>query len=240
MFALIKRRWQTIANDLAGTPLYWRKTASSLLFRNRISTAIGQFARGKVIDLGAGAMNYKDMIEKTGATYHSLDYAPTETKYQKDIQLDYVGDIQNLPIEDSQFDTVFCSQVLEHISEPQRAVNEMSRIIKIGGYAIISTPHLAYLHNEPYDFYRYTKYGLKHLVEKAGLHVVDIQPIGGLFCFLNYISSTMFLSIFYKIPLLWPIAFGVNLLVSYLCIGLDGAFRTTKILPLNYLLIARK
>lgn len=240
MFKLIKSRWKKIADNLNNTPFYWKRTASSILLKNKLETAIKCYAKGLTLDIGAGSLNYRGLIEKTGAQYKSLDFAKTKNKYQKNYNLDYIGDAQELPINDHQFDTVFCSQVLEHIPEPQKAVKEIFRVLKKNGYALISAPHLAYLHNEPYDFYRYTKHGLRYLVETAGLKIINIQPIGGIFCFFGYIASTIFLSIFYRVPILWQIAFSINLICSYFCIALDKILLTEKILPLNYLVIARK
>jgi len=240
MFKLIKSRWKKIADDLKGTPLYWQRTTSSILFKKEFSRAIKKYVKGDVLDVGAGAMNYRSMIQSTGANYKSLDFGGTESKYDKNSKLDFVGDIQNLSFNDETYDTIFCSQVLEHIPEPQKALYEISRVLKKDGQALISVPHLAYLHNEPNDFYRYTKHGLSFMMEKANLNIIEIKSLGGFFSFIGYLSSTFWLSIFYKIPIIWQIVFYINLVVSYILIFLDKILMTHKILPLNYLVVVKK
>jgi hypothetical protein len=72
------------------------------------------------------------------------------------------------------------------MSEPQLVIREMAMLLKSGGRLYLSVPFLGDpIHQEPYDFYRYTKYSLKRLVENAGLSLVSISPLGGvwfLFC----------------------------------------------------------
>ena len=72
-------------------------------------------------------------------------------------------------------------------------------MLKPGGKAILSVPHLVWLHNEPHDYWRFTGHGLRRLAEKAGLRLVSVEPVGGLICFLAYAPSTAALA------LLWPV-----------------------------------
>ena len=99
----------------------------------------------------------------------------------------------------AQYDSIFCAQVLHHLPEPELALREIARMLKPGGKAILSVPHLVWLHNEPHDYWRFTGHGLRHLVEKAGLRLVSVEPVGGLICFLAYAPSTAALA------LLWPV-----------------------------------
>ncbi len=89
-------------------------------------------------------------------------------------------------------------------------------MLKPGGKAILSVPHLVWLHNEPHDYWRFTGHGLRHLVEKAGLRLVSVEPVGGLICFLAYAPSTAALA------LLWPVrpAFRAGLWMNRLFIRL--------------------
>jgi SAM-dependent methyltransferase len=76
-------------------------------------------------------------------------------------------------------DTVLCTFVLEHLERPQDALREMHRILKPNGHMILGAPLFWHLHEEPRDFYRYTKYGLTHLLITAGFEVVQIEPLAG-------------------------------------------------------------
>jgi SAM-dependent methyltransferase len=93
--------------------------------------------------------------------------------------LDIVGSALDMPIEDEEFDCALSTAVLEHLEDPQRALNEAYRLLKPGAYAIYTMPLFWYLHEEPRDFFRYTKHGLQHLFTTAGFEVVEIKPLSG-------------------------------------------------------------
>jgi SAM-dependent methyltransferase len=78
---------------------------------------------------------------------------------------------------------------LEHICEPQVLFKEISRILAKDGYLILSVPFLYHLHEEPFDYYRYTPHGLKHLAKEAGLEIVSLEHYGSAFGVLVDISS---------------------------------------------------
>jgi len=91
--------------------------------------------------------------------YKILDKVP-------DFHPDIVGDIHALPFADNSIDAIFCIAILEHVEEPQRAVREMHRVLKPGGYCYIFAPFLYYYHAEHgyyQDFYRFTHDGVKYL-----------------------------------------------------------------------------
>ena len=77
--------------------------------------------------------------------------------------VDVVGDAHNLPFEDEKFDNILCTEVLEHLHTPQKAIAEMKRVLKKDGKLILTTRFLFPLHDIPHDYYRYTKYGLRNL-----------------------------------------------------------------------------
>lgn len=130
-----------------------------------IMRAIKLYAKGKLIDIGCGNKPYYSRIESFISDYIGLDHS--ETIHDKS-KIDLFGSAYNVPIQSAYFDTVFCTEVLEHLEEPDKAIKETNRILKTGGYAIYSMPLFWHLHEEPRDFYRYTKYGLKYLFEKNG------------------------------------------------------------------------
>ena len=79
----------------------------------------------------------------------------------------------DLPFGDRSFETVFSSQVLEHVPEPWRMVEDMARVLKPGGHLILTAPHIWGLHEVPHDYFRFTSYGLQHLARRAGPGVGD-------------------------------------------------------------------
>ena len=89
-------------------------------------------------------------------------------------QLDVKSDVQYLPIRDSIADAALNLWVMEHVPAPQLMVNEMFRILKPGGKTFLIVPFSLHEHQQPYDFYRYTRYGVRHLFETAGFSKVDV------------------------------------------------------------------
>lgn len=77
-----------------------------------------------------------------------------------------LGDAQALGLADSVFDVVLCTEVLEHLREPQKAVDEMFRVLKPGGTLLLTTRFLFPIHDAPHDYFRFTKYGLRHLLRR--------------------------------------------------------------------------
>lgn len=93
-----------------------------------------------------------------------------------------IGDAQALCIRDRAFEVVLCTEVLEHLPEPQRAIDEMYRVLEPGGELLLTTRFLFPLHDTPHDYFRFTKYGLRHLLRRfeiVALHE-ETDSIGAL------------------------------------------------------------
>ncbi len=76
------------------------------------------------------------------------------------------GDAHLLPFVDGAFDVVLCTEVLEHLTEPPRAIDDMFRVLKPGGQLLLTTRFLFPIHDAPHDYFRFTKYGLRHLLRR--------------------------------------------------------------------------
>jgi SAM-dependent methyltransferase len=137
-----------------------------------------------VLDVGAGGMPYRDLFPHVGS-YVAMDIPPSPN-------MDVYGDGMALPFRDATFDSVLCNEVLEHVPEPASLMGEVARVLRPGGVLLLSTPQTWGLHAEPYDFYRYTKYGLDYLSRKAGLEVIEITATSGLWgTFAQRIADTV-------------------------------------------------
>jgi len=84
-----------------------------------------------------------------------------------------VTDAQRLGLASEAFDIVLCTEVLEHVPEPQAAIDEMFRVLKPGGTLILTTRFLFPIHDAPHDYFRFTKYGLRHLTRRFEAVVVE-------------------------------------------------------------------
>lgn len=80
--------------------------------------------------------------------------------------VDVVGDAHDLPFQDGEFEQILCTEVLEHLHTPQKAIDEMRRVLTKGGVLILTTRFLFPLHDTPGDYFRYTMYGLRHLLRE--------------------------------------------------------------------------
>lgn len=128
--------------------------------------------RGVTLDLGAGSAKYREMIKQRASKYVTFDIAPGPN-------IDVVGDVHHLPFDDRSFDTVVCTQVMEHVKEPWLMVEEIARILTPGGRCILTAPFNVPYHADPFDYYRYTLEGGSHLFTRAGFEIIESLKYGG-------------------------------------------------------------
>ena len=148
--------------------------------------------RGTIYDLGCGEASYKDWFLQYGERYVGVDWSDSF----HNIKADIIANLNEpLPIENAVADTVLSFSVMEHLSEPQLMLKEAFRILKPGGALILQVPWQWWIHEAPYDFFRYTPYGLRLLLERAGFAEIDVQPQAGFFTMitmkLNYFTSRL-------------------------------------------------
>ncbi len=136
----------------------------------------GRYLSGNLIDIGCGIKPYKEMLSPFVTSHIGVDH---EITHHDKSNIDLMGSAYDIPAECETFDSAICNAVLEHLEEPEQAIRECFRVLKKGAIAIYSVPFIWHLHEEPRDFYRYSKYGLKHLFEKAGFEIIHIKPLSG-------------------------------------------------------------
>lgn len=136
--------------------------------------AIEKFATGKILDIGCGNKPYKELFNSSVTEYIGCDIIQSSSN-----NVDILCEATKIPLPDNSFDTVFSTQTIEHVGDFQDMVNEAYRLCKPGAYFIVSGPMYWPLHEEPYDYHRFTKHGFAHTLEKAGFTVVEINPNGG-------------------------------------------------------------
>jgi SAM-dependent methyltransferase len=181
-------------------------------------------------------MPFRPYIAGRVEAYHTLDV-------DRGVQnVDFVADAQDMaPVPSDAYDMVMSSQVLEHVREPERALAEMWRVLRPAGTLILTVPFLSRLHEEPFDFYRFTTYGLRFLLERARFEIVEIVPSGSVFSFLGHQVSTGLVCSVWHIPLFRDVVFWLNTAVFTLPLyGLDRLLRMERKIPLNYVVLARK
>jgi SAM-dependent methyltransferase len=110
----------------------------------------------KVLEIGGGRVRSNHSYEDLFPNRHTYDIDPKR-------QPDTVGDAHVLPFPDGLFEFILCTEVLEHLHTPHKAIDEMGRVLKSGGTLILTTRFVFPIHDAPHDYYRYTEYGLRHL-----------------------------------------------------------------------------
>ena len=155
-------------------PWNWLVYQSNDQFLNKYS----YLYKGNLYDLGCGARTYEDYFLQFASEYIGLDWGSSV----HDLKADIVADLNKpLPVESACADTVVCLSVLEHLCEPQTLLNEAYRMMKPGAAMILQVPWQWWIHEAPYDFFRYTPYGLKYMFEKAGFVNIEVEPTTGFF-----------------------------------------------------------
>jgi len=89
---------------------------------------------------------------------------------------DLLGDVLDLPFGAEVFDFVFSQAVLEHVKDPQRAVDEMVRVLKPGGVFYCEVAFMQPVHQAPIHFFNHTRYGIAYVCRE--LEEVRLSPIG--------------------------------------------------------------
>jgi ubiquinone/menaquinone biosynthesis C-methylase UbiE len=119
----------------------------------------------RVLDAGAGESRHRRHF---GAQrYVALDLAVGDAQWNY-AALDVLGDLGQLPLRDACCDAALNIVTLEHVRDPQGVLRELARVTRPGGRLLIAVPHEWEEHQTPHDYFRYTRYGLRHLLETGG------------------------------------------------------------------------
>lgn len=191
-------------------------------------------ARGRLIDLGCGNAPlfgiYRDRVEQIICvdwpnSVHKIPYV--------DVAMDL-----NSPLgfADEVFDTVLCTDLIEHIREPEVFWAEISRICAPAGVLIIGIPFLYGIHEAPHDYFRYTEFGLRSYCEKHGFDVIELEPFGGgpealADLILKHLGGRRFLT---------ATVDKLLRLLLFLPFIRHRSFKNRKSLPLGYTVVAEK
>jgi SAM-dependent methyltransferase len=125
---------------------------------------------GSLLDVGCGSQQYRKFLGCK--QYFGIEWSAAKRP-------PVVADVTQIPFRDRAFDSALCTEVLEHVPEPGRCLSEIHRVVKPGGSVFFTVPMTVHTHSEPYDFYRYTEYGLSYLLKKHGFEIVTLRRLGG-------------------------------------------------------------
>lgn len=159
----------------------------ALHFECSIEDALSRFAAALpagslVLDAGAGEGRYRSFF--LAHRYIGVDLAVGDTAWDYS-RLNAVADLNALPFYAGTFDAALNVVTLEHLTDPGLALAEIARALKPGGQFLLVAPLEWEEHQQPHDYFRYTRFGLRMLLERAGFAVDDLVPVGGYFRLLS-------------------------------------------------------
>jgi len=163
----------------------------SYLIRKGLFNAIAKHAKmlnGRLMDLGCGSKPYKSLFSVT--EYIGVDYNSEGHPHEGE-SIDVFYDGITLPFPDEYFDSVFSSEVFEHVFNLDDILKEIHRVMKKKGKILVTCPFSICEHEVPNDYARYTSFALRHLFEKSGFRVLHFEKTG------NHVLTIMQLRIMY-------------------------------------------
>lgn len=143
------------------------RTASRITLQRALEPILKALPPGVVLDVGSKDSPYRRSVAATEYLSLEIEAGPG---------VDVVGDIHDIPRPEASFDVVICTEVLEHCHDPQRAVDELRRVLRPGGVCVLSTRFLYPYHGAPKDYFRFTDDGLRHLFR--AFSDVQVTPLG--------------------------------------------------------------
>ncbi|HYE56614.1 MAG TPA: methyltransferase domain-containing protein [Chitinophagaceae bacterium] len=131
--------------------------------------------KGRLLDFGCGRKPFASLF--TVEEYVGVDMEQTGHDHTNS-KIDVFYDGKHLPFPDASFDSLFCSEVIEHIFNPDEILPEINRVLKPGAKALITVPFCWNEHEVPYDYARYSSFGITHLLSKHGFRVIELRKSG--------------------------------------------------------------
>lgn len=152
---------------------------------------------GEVLDVGCGTKPYQTLFNKS-RSYTGLEYGETRTTSNSSADIFYQGD--TFPLEDNMFDSVVTFQVLEHVPDNRKFLSEIHRVLKDNGTLLLTAPLCWGEHEQPYDFKRFTRFGLKREIEAAGFELTHISQLGNEPKVILQLTANLFSRVEGKLP----------------------------------------
>ncbi len=142
------------------------------LLRDALKREASRYRGRTLVDIGCGWKPYRPFLD------HLERYVGIDITAQR--AADIVASADRIPLSDGVADAVLCTEVIEHMRDPAALCRELARVARPNTTLLITAPMSWNLHYEPHDYYRFTPYGLAHLLEEAGFEVLAKTRIGGL------------------------------------------------------------
>ncbi len=170
--------WRRITSGATGRFTPWK---FNWLANHKIIAALERVrvhAHGDLLDVGCGSKPFADVFTGRVRRYWGSDLAAS--RYLGRARPDAFATAEAQPFRTGSFDTVLGLSMLTYLPDPLRMIAEASRLLKPGGVLILEFTQMVPLHDEPHDYFRFTRFGAELLLRRAGLEPVEFVPVGGL------------------------------------------------------------
>jgi SAM-dependent methyltransferase len=214
-------------------PFYLARSALHQAMRDCANTL-----SGRLLDVGCGSKPYRSLFKVT--EYVGLDIDSPVARQRGVADVFYEGGV--FPFEPESFNAVLCNQVLEHVFNPDEFLAEIERVLKPGGKLLLTVPFVWDEHEQPWDYARYSSFGLKALLEKRGFRIISHRKLRADVSVLFQLANAYL----FKLAQNWPrsanLLFTATVMATLTLLGLLGA----RFLPdnpdlyLDHVLLAEK
>jgi SAM-dependent methyltransferase len=185
LFGHLEPGLRTIYKTEPMQPSAWEDKADAAFNTNhlleRSIAALSPRLTGDLIDVGCGSQPYRRYFDHAKRIV-ACDFDGKRGK------VDFECPAHSIPVEAETFDSVLCTEVLEHVPDPLAVWSEFHRILRPEGQVLLTTPMYWPPHELPYDFYRYPEHGLRYIATSAGFVVTELWPRGGRWAFFGQVG----------------------------------------------------
>jgi SAM-dependent methyltransferase len=199
---------------------------------------------GNVLDVGCGQSAYRFLLDSSRTAYYGIDVKEAdEFEYHNSDITIFNG--KDIPFADNMFDGVICTEVLEHVWDYQKLIDEIRRVLKPNGTAVVTIPWSARYHYIPHDFFRYTPSSLRTMFEdfnqvtitNRGTDIASIANKVVVLWFRSLFPSRKWKMVFVPFWVVLSPILASTLLIAHLSLMLRWGSEND---PLGYTVIAQK
>lgn len=200
----------TLGNQIFSKSIFSIFYNPTYLIRSKLYFSIEKhagFLNGKLLDFGCGSKPYRSLFTKV-TEYVGLDFA-AERSQGKETSTDLNYNGKTIPVENESFDCILSTEVFEHVFDINGTLIEINRVLKPGGYLLITCPFSFPEHEQPYDFARYTSFAIRHLLVTNKFEIIDYTKTGSIFTVIGQYVGLLNYYVINKIPILNKLLFPI-------------------------------
>lgn len=191
----------------------------------RVMGELGPRLAGQVLDVGCGSGPYRELLGCQSYLGMDIDSAATRARGLADVFYDG----KQFPLESGRFQGVLCTQVLEHVFQPDEFLREIHRVMAPGGYLLLTVPFVWDEHEQPWDYARYSSFGLRHLLQAHGFKIMEERKLVADASALFQLTNAYFYKVIRPLPRPLRWALTVTLGAGVTILGVMAG----KLLPAN-------